>query len=125
MAIPDFQSIMLPLLRFCSDAKEHTNREAIDHLTNEFGLSEEEQKELLPSGRQAIFHNRIAWARAYMKMAKLIENPQRGIFRITDRGSSVLQSPPQKINVRFLMQFPEFAEQLKVAWDKPSDLEKM
>lgn len=73
-------------------------------------MSEEEQKELLPSGRQAIFHNRVAWARAYMKMALLLENPQRGIFRITQRGQDVLQNSPQKIDIRFLMQFPEFAE---------------
>ncbi|MFQ5677818.1 MAG: restriction endonuclease [bacterium] len=118
MAIPDFQSTMLPLLRFCGDAKEHTNREAIEHLANEFSLSEEEQKELLPSGRQAIFHNRVAWARAYMKMAKLLENPQRGVFRITGRGSSILQNPPQKIDIRFLMQFPEFAERRKAEQKK-------
>lgn len=113
MAIPDFQSIMLPLLQFCGDSNEHTNREAIDHLAGVFQLSEEEQKELLPSGRQAIFHNRVAWARAYMKMAMLLENPQRGIFRITQRGQDVLQNPPQKIDIRFLMQFPEFAERRK------------
>jgi len=118
MAIPDFQSIMLPLLQFCGDTKEHSNRDAIDHLAEIFHLSEEEQKELLPSGRQAIFHNRVAWARSYMKMAKLLENPQRGIFRITDRGQEVLQNPPQKIDIRFLMQFPEFAERQKAEQNK-------
>ncbi|MBN2267741.1 MAG: restriction endonuclease [Candidatus Babeliaceae bacterium] len=118
MAIPDFQSIMLPLLQFCGDTKEHTNREAIDHLADVFNLSEEEQKELLPSGRQAIFQNRVAWARAYMKMAKLLENTQRGVFRITDRGSGVLQSPPQKIDIRFLMQFLDFAERRKAEQNK-------
>lgn len=118
MAIPDFQSIMLPLLQFCADSKEHTNREAIDHLAEVFHLSEEEQKELLPSGRQSIFHNRVAWARAYMKMAKLIENLQRGVFRITGRGHDVLLKPPQKINISFLMQFPEFAERRKAEQNK-------
>jgi restriction system protein len=118
MAIPDFQSIMLPLLQFCGDSSEHTNREAIDHLAGVFQLSEEEQKELLPSGRQAIFHNRVAWARAYMKMAILLENSQRGIFRITQRGQDVLQNPPQKIDIRFLMQFQEFAERRKAEQKK-------
>ena len=118
MAIPDFQSIMLPLLQFCGDSKEHSNRDAIDHLAEILRLSEEERKELLPSGRQAIFHNRVAWARAYMKMAKLLENPQRGIFRITERGQEVLQNPPQKIDIRFLMQFPEFAERRKAEQSK-------
>lgn len=72
MAIPDFQSIMLPLLQFCSDAKEHTNRDTIDHLAKIFRLSEDEQEELLPSSRQAIFHNRVACARAYMKMRNVV-----------------------------------------------------
>lgn len=118
MAIPDFQTIMLPLLQFCGDSKEHSNRDAIDHLSEIFHLSEDEQKELLPSGRQSIFHNRVAWARAYMKMAKFLENPQRGIFQITDRGKKVLQNPPQKIDIRFLMQFPEFAEHRKAEQNK-------
>jgi len=118
MTIPDFQSITLPLLQFCADSKEHTNREAIDHLAKVFHLSEEEQKELLPSGRQAIFHNRVAWARAYMKMAKLIENPQRGVFHITGRGHDVLLKPPQKIDISFLMQFPEFAERRNAEQNK-------
>lgn len=107
MSIPDFQSVMLPLLQFCGDSEEHTNREAIYHLSEAFQLTDLEQKELLPSGRQAIFHNRVAWARAYMKMAKLIENTQRGIFRITERGLNVLQKRPEKIDIRFLRQFPD------------------
>jgi len=118
MAIPDFQSIMLPLLQLCGDSKEHSNQDAIAHLAEIFHLSEEELKELLPSGRQAIFLNRVAWARAYMKMAKLLENPQRGIFRITGRGLEVLQNPPKKIDIRFLMQFPEIAERRKAKQNK-------
>lgn len=110
MPIPDFQSIMLPLLLFCADGKEHTNREAIDFLANEFKLSEKECKELLPSGRQAIFDNRVAWARSYMKMAKLIENPKRGVFCITPRGNKILRGSPTRIDIKYLMQFSEFAE---------------
>jgi restriction endonuclease Mrr len=60
MAIPDFQSIMLPLLRFCADGTEHTNREALDALAKEFGLTEDEQKQLLPSGQQCVIDNRVA-----------------------------------------------------------------
>jgi len=118
MAIPNFQSIMLPLLQFCKDSKEHTNREAIEHLAEVFHLSVVEQKELLSSGRQSIFHNRVAWARAYMKMANLIENTQRGVFRITGRGHDVLQKSPQKIDIHFLMQFQDFAERRKVGQNK-------
>lgn len=110
MAIPDFQSIMLPLLRFYSDGKEHANREPIDHLSDEFGLSDDERKELLPSGRQAVLDNRIAWARTHLKAAKFLENTRRGVFKIADRGKKALQSNPEKINMNFLMQFPEYAE---------------
>ena len=110
MAIPDFQSIMLPLLNFCADGKEHTNREAIDTLSEQFGLTEEEQKQPLPSGQQRVFDNRVAWARAHMKMGRLVENTRRGVFRITDRGKDVLSQSPSEINLRFLQQFPEYIE---------------
>lgn len=110
MAIPDFQSIMLPLLKLCADGQEHTNREVIDTLAQNFGLSEEEQKQLLPSGQQCVFHNRVAWARAHMKMAGLVENTGRGIFRITQRGSKLLGKSPSEINLRILREFPEYLE---------------
>jgi restriction system protein len=110
MAIPDFQTIMLPLLRFLVDAKEHTNQDAIDSLAQAFDLSEEDRKKMLPSGQQHVFDNRVAWARAHMKMAGLIENTSRGVFRITDRGKQVLSQAPSKINLRFLRQFPEYLE---------------
>lgn len=110
MAIPDFQSIMLPLLRFCADSREHTNREAIETLAQEFRLTEEERKQLLPSGQQCVFENRVAWARAHMKMAGLIENTSRGIFRITNRGNQLLKKSPAEINLRVLREFPEYLE---------------
>lgn len=110
MAIPDFQSIMLPLLQFCSDGEEHTNKEAIDNLIQEFSLTENEQKALLPSGRQRIIDNRIAWARAHMKMAGLLENTRRGIFRITKRGQHTLKQNPSEINLRFLRQLFEYED---------------
>ena len=109
MAIPDFEKIMLPLLRFIADGQEHTLREAIDGLASEFGLSAEEREALLPSGKQATFDNRVGWARTYMKKAGLVESTGRGRFRVTDRGQKVLVSSPSAIDVDFLMQFPEFA----------------
>jgi restriction system protein len=108
MSIPDFQTIMLPLLKFCADGQEYTNRGAIDALAKEFGLSEEEQKQLLPSGQQCVFENRVAWARAHMKMADLVQNIRRGVFHITERGKDVLSQAPSEINLRFLRQFPEY-----------------
>ena len=99
---------MLPVLRFCGDGEVHTFREAIEALKTEFQVTEEESKELLPSGQQAIFDNRVGWARTYLKKAELLESPRRGQLMITQRGVSVLQSKPERINVAFLKQFDEF-----------------
>jgi restriction system protein len=110
MAIPDYQSLMLPLLKVAADGKVHTKRDALNELAERFKLTEEERKELLPSGNQAVFDNRIGWARTYLKKSGLIEYPQRGHFQITDRGKSVLEKNPPVINVAFLRQFPEFIE---------------
>ena len=110
MAIPDYQTLMLPLLKVAADGKVHTKREALNLLAEQFGLTDDERKELLPSGNQGVFDNRIGWARTYLKKSGLIEYPQRGHFQITDRGESVLAQNPPIINVAFLRQFPEFLE---------------
>jgi len=110
MAIPDYQSCMLPLLRFYADGKEHTFRESVDVLAKEFNLTEEERRELLPSGQQALFDNRVGWARTYMKKAGLIEAPRRGVNRIAARGVDVLKRKPGRIDVGFLTQFQEFKD---------------
>jgi restriction system protein len=110
MAIPDYQTIMLPLLQFSGDQKEHSNREATDALANQFKLDDEEKRELLPSGQQSIFDNRVAWARTYMKKAGLLESTRRGYFQITKQGLKVLKDIPSRIDVRFLDQFPAFKE---------------
>lgn len=122
MAIPDYQSIMLPLLRFAGDRSEHSIREAIDRLADEFNLSEPERKELLPSGKQATFNNRVGWARTYMHKAGLLHLTRRGYFRVTDRGIEVLTQNPDAINVHFLEQFSEFREfrQRRNEHDEPS-----
>jgi len=110
MAIPDFQSIMLPLMKYSSDEKEHTLRETIEFLANEFNLSEDERTELLPSGTQAIFDNRVGWAKTHLSKAGLLYSPRRSIFVISDRGKQVLQSKPKLINMALLRQFPEYIE---------------
>jgi restriction system protein len=110
MAIPDYQTIFLPLLKFVSTADERSLRESIDFLSDEFELSEEERKELLPSGKQRIFDNRVAWAVTYIRKACLIETIKRGQFYITDRGRQVLKRNPERIDNNFLNQFPEFVE---------------
>jgi len=110
MSIPDFQTIMLPLLKYMADGKERTVREAADHLAAKFRLTENERKELLPSGQQEVFLNRVGWARTYMRKAGLFESKERGLFNITERGKKVLRENPKKINIKFLDRFPEFKE---------------
>jgi restriction system protein len=108
--IPDYQSIMLPLLEFISDGKEHKMRNVTDGLAIKFGVTEDEQKELLPSGVAPIFYNRTAWAKTYLKKAGLIDSPKQGIVIISKRGLEVLKNKPSAINVKFLKQFSEFVE---------------
>jgi len=108
MPIPDYQTCMLPFLEFLADQKEHSIRETIDHLAMYFNLSDQERKEMLPSGQQAIFNNRVGWARTYLGKAALLESTRRGYFRITQRGLDVLGKKPDKITKKYLEQFDEF-----------------
>lgn len=110
MAIPDYQTIMFPLLAFAADEREHSLRDAIDALADVFKLTDDERKELLPSGQQEIFINRVGWARTYMKKAGLLETTRRGYFRITNRGLEVYAKKPERIDVKFLDQFDEFRQ---------------
>ena len=108
MAIPDYQTVMLPLLRFLKDGKEHNIGEVVDSLADEFHLSDQEREQLLGSGQQTVIRNRAGWARTYLKKAGLIASTRRGYFCITERGRSVLASRPERIDVKYLEQFPEF-----------------
>ena len=110
MPIPDYQSLMLPLLQFAADGREHTKREAVAALAHQLGLSDEELRVLLPSGRQGLFDNRVAWARSYLKHAGLLDAPRRGVFLITDRGRALLAENPPRIDNRVLSRYPEFLD---------------
>jgi restriction system protein len=110
MAIPDFQSLMLPLLRLANDGKEHSISEWRDSLALQLKLTEKERKELLPSGRQSLFTNRVAWAVAHMKKAVLLQNLARGRYSISARGQQVLAANPDFINLKFLRQYPEYRQ---------------
>lgn len=118
MPVPKYHEFMLPMLEFLSDGKEHSLREAIEFLATRFNLSEDERKELLPTGNQSILDNRSGWARTYLKKAGLIESPRRAHFVITERGRSVLKNKPNVIDNKFLEQFPEFQE-FKARSSKP------
>jgi restriction system protein len=108
MTVPDFQSIMLPLLTFAGDKHEHTVADAIEALSVRFNLTEQDRREMLPSGRQATFNNRVGWSRTYLAKAGLLQNVGQGRFVITDRGLEVLGEGLDQLNVAYLKQFPEF-----------------
>jgi len=110
MPIPDYQKLMLPLLMLAKDQQEHSLRASIDTIARNLKLSGADLKELLPSGQQPIFENRVGWARTYLKKAGLLESTKRGYFRITGRGLELLKSDPTAITTKSLYQYPEFKE---------------
>lgn len=110
MTVPDFQSIMLPLLKIAGDGQEHSGQEFLEKLAEHFELSDEDLNELLPSGKQTRFYNRVSWARTYLIKSKLMEMPKRSLYRITERGKNVLASNPERIDMNYLSRFPEYIE---------------
>jgi len=110
MAVPGFQTWFLPLLTSVRDGQVHKIAELYVRLADEMGLSDEDRGQLLASGGQAIYVNRIAWARTYLKKAGLLDSPSKGLIKITDRGLSVLSKKPTSLTVKFLKQYPEFVE---------------
>lgn len=110
MAVPNFQSWLLPLLRAVSDGATHRMADLYDVLADQQQLSPEDRAELLPSGSQFAYRNRISWARTYLQKAGLLETPGRAMVRITPRGIEVLANPPATFNVAFLKKYPEFLE---------------
>lgn len=109
MPIPDYQSLMLPVLA-CSTGGEVGIKGVVERLADEIGLTMEERSELLPSGKQATFNNRVHWAKSYLSKAGLIATTRRGHFKITERGRELLSSGPSKIDNKTLMQFDEFRQ---------------
>lgn len=110
MAVPKFQEIMLPMLNLAADEKVWALVDAREELAKHFHLTMEEQEELLPSGRQSRFANRVAWAKVYLQRGGLLSSPERAHFQITKRGKDVLANPPEEISINFLSQYPEFQD---------------
>lgn len=98
----------MPLLKLAADENEHSLKDAIQHISNHFQLTDDERQALLPSATQEIIDNRVGWARTYLKKAGLLEDPKRGFLRITNRGKDFLKSNPPELNVKVLSQFQEF-----------------
>lgn len=109
MAIPDYQTLMLPVLKLACE-REQTSKACVETISDQFSLSPEEREELLPSGKQTIIANRVHWAVTYLAKAGLIDRPKRGVFTATDRGRTVIKDNPEKIDNKFLEQFQEFLD---------------
>ncbi len=109
MPIPDYQSLMLPVLKVAAEGETRVPV-AASRIADELGLTDEEREELLPSGRQRILHNRIHWAKFYMSKAGLIDSPSRGRFVATEAGRSLLDKNPPTVDVEVLKTFPSFLE---------------
>jgi len=107
--IPDYQSLMLPVLQSASEEAVDT-QSVIKRLASEFSLTDDEREELLPSGKQRTFDNRVHWAKTYLKQAGLLEYPQRGYFIVTDEGRRVLSACPDRIDNKFLKKYDAFQE---------------
>jgi restriction system protein len=108
MPIPDFQTLMRPLLEAHADGKEHRNRDLVAHLARDFKLTEEDRREMLPSGGARLFDNRIGWAKTHSAQAGLLVSPRRAISCITERGREALRDHPTRIDLNVLRRFEEY-----------------
>jgi len=107
MPVPDYQSLMLPVLQALSDGETRKSTDVSAAVAAAQQLSDEDLAELLPSGKQTTFFNRANWAMTYLTQAGLLTRPKRGLYEITDRGRTALKSG-QTVNVKYLQRFPEF-----------------
>lgn len=105
--IPDYQTLMLPVLRSALDGDAEI-ADVVDRLAHEFRLTDDERRQLLPSGKQSVFANRVHWAKSFLKQAGLIEAVRRGAFRLSERGRATLKTNPDRIDNTYLEQFPEY-----------------
>lgn len=110
MPIPSFQYVMLPLLKKLGDGEAHSNAEILESLAREFELTDEERREMLPSGQDYVFRNRLGWARSHMKVAGLIDNPKRGRYVITSRGKELLASNPDRVDIKLLKTYDSYRQ---------------
>jgi len=108
MPIPDFQFCMLPLLKYVADGQSRRLKDAVEALSEQFKLSPDERSQMLPSKGQTLFENRVAWARSYLKQARLLDYPERGFLQITEEGKRVIASGIDRIDTKYLKQFPSF-----------------
>lgn len=115
MAVPDFQTLMLPVLRAVGEIDATKPADIRAYVADVCGLTPEDLEQRLPSGRQSTFENRCAWANVFLQRAGLIATVKRGVYRLTERGRDVLATNPERIDMKYLERFPEYA-----SWRKRS-----
>lgn len=120
MPVPDFQSLMLPVLKALADGEDTHVRKVRERVATAEGLTDKDLREMLPSGRQAAFTNRVAWALTYLLRAALVERVRRGVYRVADEGKRLLANPPSRVDIRYLRRFPAFVERQDKPPDEPS-----
>ncbi len=117
MPVPDYETFMLPLLRAVADGADHHVRDVRETLAAEFKLTPADRAEMLPSGKQSVFDNRVGWTKTYLDKAGLLETVRRGVYRITKAGKAVLIEQPPRIDKQYLKRFDAFQQFLAVQHD--------
>ena len=115
MALPTYEDVMLPVLQVLEASGPRHRRDLAAAVTDALHLSEAERQQTLASGKATVILSRVSWALAYLKQARLVESPSRGVYQLTDRGKDVLARKPSRIDGKFLSQFPEFLDFLQRA----------
>lgn len=121
MAVPDFQTLMLPVLQACRDGDEHRTAALVEAMADRFELTAEEREQLVPSGQQRLIANRTHWAITYLVKAGLLQRIRKGVIRITERGRRVLDEKPERIDTQYLKRFPELRAFLEPAGDEDEE----
>lgn len=121
MSVPDFQSLMLPVLKSLSAGEPQSPGWVTDRVAGDVGITAEQQAEMLPSGKQTTYRNRIHWALHYLKRAQVLETPVRGRYRITERGRELLAENPAEVRMKTLERYPEYREFVASGQQKPEE----
>jgi len=121
--IPDFQTIMLPLLQFIGKNDEVSMKIIKEGMIKYFSISKSEQEQKTPNGKQFLYYNRIAWAISYLRMGELIFSPLRGVYKISNDGKKVLNNPPEKITIKYLKNNDKFSKNINSGKNKKETLD--
>jgi restriction system protein len=111
MAMPTFQEVMLPIMKFAEGVEYKSVKECVEHIEQLYNLTDEEKRERIPSGKQRVIYNRITWAISHMRKAGLVvSHEKRGFFSLTETGKNVLTNNPKRVDMKNLREFPSYRE---------------